>query len=454
MKIAIAGAGEVGYHLIESLYRDYPQIAVIDTDHETLQKLEKSFGIKVYHGNIIDSPLLAKNGLADFDLFLAITNSDETNMISCRMAKDAGVNTTICRIRQIELEGTKRETTLEALGIDIVINPVILTARELARFVEYPNVVEQIDFFEKAVELRGYKVRDYCSYLNRTCDELFNELNKNSVWLSFILRNERSIVPTKETEIFEGDHIYFLTPRTKIDWLRANLGYTSDKQTKKRIMINGGGHVGYQLAKKLEKTQFFVKVIELNKERAFRIAEQLENSMVLNFDGTDKNALLAEGIEDTDIFLSLTEKEELNITACALAGKLGAKTTMALLKQPELVRIIEQSAPIDKALSPRIITARYLSRYIKGSGLGSYYSINNLEIIEVVVDTTTACYNKEIKNLECPEDVRVAMVERGGEVFLAHSATKLKKDDRIILVLHNWEKEYATKMFNLKEMGS
>ena len=454
MKIAIAGAGEVGYHLIESLYRDYPQIAVIDTDHDTLQRLEKAFGIKVYHGNIIDSSLLAKNGLADFDLFLAITNSDETNMIACRMAKDAGVKTTICRIRQIELEGAKRENTLEALGIDTVINPVTLTARELARFVEYPNVVEQIDYFGTAVELRGYNVRSFCNYLNRTCGEIFEGLNENDVWLSFILRNGRSIVPTKETEIFEGDHLYFLTPRKKIDWLRANLGYKSDKQIKKRILINGGGHIGFHLAKNLEETQFFVKIIELNKERAFRIAEQLEKSMVLNFDGTDKNALLSEGIEDTDIFLSLTDKEELNITACALAGKLGAKTTLALLKQPELVRIIEQSAPIDNAISPRIITARYLSRFIKGSGMGSYFSISNLEIVEFKVDTDSGCYNKQIKNLDCPEDVRVAMVKRGDQVFLAHAATVLKKDDRIILVLHNWEKEYVSRMFNVKELGA
>jgi len=447
VKILIAGAGEVGTNLIESLYRDHPDIHVIDMDGSILEKIHTQYNVKVTQGNVVDPGIYAQVEADQVDLFLAITSVDETNMIACKTAKEAGVAKTICRIRQIDLTSSKRAGTLDALGIDVVINPVRLVAEELKQVALAPNLVEIHPFLQGRLQLIGYRIQPDCPLVGKTCETLAEKLNPLQIELGFILRSERTIVPTRQKKIQAKDQLFFLLEPQRHEALVRYLGYLEQPKLAKRIFINGGGHIGVRLARMLEQEGCLVKVIELSKERAFRITERLEKSLVLNFDGTDQEQLLAEGIEAASHFFSVTDVEEVNITACLLAAKIGVPRTLALVKQPEMISILENATPISLALSPRLITARYLSRFIKGSAVESYFSHGQLELMEMHITASAVCVGHPLKALKCPEDLRILMVFRQEAFFLPHAETKLEEGDSVILVFHHLDRRKATALF-------
>jgi len=453
LKIVIAGAGEVGYHLIENLYRDYPDITVIDTLVDVLEKLRQEFAVHTELSNIVDCSLFSKHGMEDVDLFLAITNFDETNMIACKMAKEAGASTTVCRIRQIDLSGSQQKQTLTTLGIDVVINPVELVANELTRLSLMPNLLEVHPFLNGDLQLYGYKMTDYSSLIGKTCKEIQNWVHNHIGELVLILRNERSIVPTPEQEIQLGDHVYFLIQERIHSNLREYLGFAQYQRGRRRIFINGGGHIGLRLAHSLDSKGYEIKVIEINQERSYNISEKLQSSLVLNFDGLDKNQLLAEGIEEADAFFSVTNNEELNITACMMARHLGVDRTLALVKQPEMLAIVEHATPIGGAISPRMVTARHLTQYIKGTGKGTVVSIAHVEIQEIILDEDTPCLGQHLKDLDCPSDLRVVMVKRGHELIIPTSTSKLQNGDHIILSFHHMDRSISQDLFSAQRIN-
>lgn len=449
MKIVIAGAGEVGFHLIENLSKEGLDISVIDINPEVLDKLKNDYGVQTDHSNIVDSPFLAASHLKDANLFLAITNSDETNMIACKLASEAGAKHTICRIRQVDLATRHKEFSLKSLGIDWIINPVYLVAEELERIVLTPNIVDSHLFLDGKVQLTGYRMTEYSRIIGKTIGVLEKDFKRNLFQIVIIQRKNMSFVPQKDDVIKYDDVVYFLYRSQDFIPLRKVLGYAQMFSKSRRIFINGGGNIGLRLAENLERAHQEVKLIEKDLSRSYHIAEKLQSALVLNFDGTDLNQLTAEGIENADYFISVTDSEPVNLTSCLLAGNQGVERTICLVQQPELIQIINQNTPITLGISPRVLTGRYLVQFIQGTNVSSYFSLANsqIEVLEVHLEPQAKCLNIPLSQLALPENVLVGMIKRNNSFLLAKGESTLKAGDIILLVTHRFDREKALKFF-------
>ena len=449
MKIVIAGAGEVGFHLIENLSREDLDIFVIDINQGVLDTLKRDYDITTDHSNITDSKYLTPSHLKDADLFLAITNSDETNMIACKIASEAGVKQTICRIRQIDFSTTNKQFSLKSMGIDRIINPVSLMADELYKLILTPNIVDNQDFFDGGVKLIGFKIRDYSSIVGKSISALEDKLRQNGFHIGIIQRTDLSIIPEPNEVIKENDTVYFLCKTSQYQALRKFLGYDRIQKKIRDIFIIGGGHMGLVLAKRLEESNQEIKVIEKRLSRSFHIAEKLQKSLVLHFDGTDLKELKAEGIENADHFIAITDSEQINLSSCLIAAEQGVKRTFCLVKQPELIQIIDQNTPITLGISPRVITARYLVRFIQGADISAYFSPFNsqIEVLEILLNARAPCLNSSIETLDLPENVKIGMIKRENRYLLPTDENVLRVGDTILLLLHRLDRERAMRVF-------
>lgn len=449
-KIVIAGAGEVGYHLIENLCREENlQILAIDNNLEVLEKLKQEFEVKIEHGNIIDSSCLNTAYMAEVDLFLAITNSDETNMIACKMASEAGAKKTVCRIRQVDLGSSKKKQSLESLGIDYVINPVELVAEEIYRLVLAPNIVERYEFANRDVSLVGFKIHSDSTIVDQSVENISVSLRKFNFQLGLIQRNDLSVIPQSDFVIQSGDIVYFFCKTKDFQKLRQFLGYSKKRLGEKRIFINGGGHIGVRLAKRLEDAGQNVKVIEKDIARSYHITERLQKSFVLNFSGTDLKQLVSEGVEDAHYFISVTDNESLNMTSCLMASGQGVGRTICLVQQPEYISIIDQKTPISLGVSPRVLTTRYLTRFIQDSSIHSYFPINNshIAVLEIRLTEYTPCLSVPIEQLQFPDDVVVSLIKRKGKLVVPSGGACFQVGDTVLLILHKMDREKTMKFF-------
>jgi trk system potassium uptake protein TrkA len=360
------------------------------------------------------------------------------------------VKKTICRIRQISLSSEKRQFSLKSLGIDWVINPVSLVANELFSLVLTPNIVDNHEFADGKIRLTGYKIRSYSHILNRSIEALEKEIGNKRFFICVIQRKEMSIIPKKNEVIQEDDVVYFIYQSEHYYLLRKILGYSKIQSRSNRVFINGGGHMGLRLASSLEKADQNVKVIEKDIARSFHIAEKLGRALVLNFDGTDLKQLIAEGIENADYFISVTDNEHVNITSCLLACNQGVERTICLVKQPELIQIIDQNTPISLGISPRILTARYLVRFIQETNVHSYFSLINsqIEILEVRVNSDTPSCDIPLKDLPLPENVKIGAIQRGDEFLIPSGENTLIPGDTLLLILHRLDRPEVMRFFN------
>ena len=449
MKIIIAGAGEVGFHFIEKLCKEQNEIYVVDKKSEVLERLKSDFDIQTDLGNINTSKFLHKTHLQDADLFMAITNSDETNMIACRSASEAGVGKTICRIRQVNLNSDKKQLSLKSLGIDWVINPVSLVADELCKLILTPNIVDSHEFAGSSVSLTGYKMTHYSKILGYSIGQIEKRYLKGRFHIGIIQRKDMSIIPHKDEIIQEDDVLYFLYQPKDYFPLRKILGYDHLQSKSRQVFINGGGHMGMRVAQSLERSNQYVKVIEKNLARSYHIAEKLQKALVLNFDGTDLKQLIAEGIESADYFISVTDNEQVNITSCLLAHQQGVGRTICLVKQPELIQIIDQNTPISLGISPRMLTARHLVQFIQDSHQFTYFSLFNshIEILETVVSNDATCLGKPLSEVDFPDDVRISAIYRNSHFLIPDGTAMLQPGDTVLIFLHQLDRLKAMDVF-------
>ena len=449
MKLVIAGAGEVGFHLIENLCKEDLDILAVDTDGEVLKKLSSEYGIKTDQSNIIDSRFLSKSYLENVDLFLAITNSDETNMIACKTASDAGAKQTICRIRQVDFSRSKKQVSLKSLGIDYIINPVSLVAEEIFHLVMAPNIVDRHEFMNGGISLLGFKIQPFSNVRNNTVAGLQKTLDPFDIQIGIIRRRELSLIPHKELVIEAGDIVYFFCRSEDMERLRFILGYQHKKKLQKRIFINGGGHIGVRLARKLENENHIVKIIEKETFRSYRISEALQKTLVLNFDGTDLKQLVAEGIENADYFISVTDNESINLTSCLLAADNGVERSICLVHQPEFTSIISEKTPIHLGISPRVLTTRHLARFIQESNVQSYFPLQNshIAVLELHLNDLTPCLDVPLKDLQFPDDVMIGLIIRDKQVILPKGDHTLLAGDTILLTLHRLDRKKAMQFF-------
>ena len=439
MKIIILGAGQVGSSVAANLASEANDITIVDENSAVLQDLQDRLDIRTVTGHASHPDTLAQAGADDADLVLAVTSSDETNMIACQVAYTLfHTPTKIARVRSLEYLNHSRLFTQEALPVDVLISPEQLVTDYIERLIENPGALQVLDFAGGRVQLvavRAYHGGPLVGHELRTLKE---HLPGADARVAAIFRGGRHIVPTGDTIIEVDDEVFFVAARKHIRRVMSELRKL-DKPVK-RVMLAGGGNIGMRLASAIEQ-RYQIKIIEHNEERTRSLSEDLDRSIVLLGDAADEELLLDENIENTDVFCALTNDEEANILSAMLAKRLGARKVMSLINRASYVDLV-QSQTIDIAISPQQATIGSLLTHVRRGDVVVVHSLRRgaAEAIEAVAHgdrDSSKVVGRAIEEIKLPRGTTIGAIVRGEEVIIAHHDTVIESDDHVILFLSN-----------------
>ncbi|MEL7006621.1 MAG: Trk system potassium transporter TrkA, partial [Bacteroidota bacterium] len=353
MRIIIAGAGDVGYHLAKLLAYEEQDITLIDQNGETLNQAASNIDVHTIKGNSTSYRVLEEANIHNVDLLIAVTSSEETNITTCIIGKHLGAKRTISRIENIEYLQNKEKLDLKDLGIDEIISPESLAAKEIKRLLKEIALTDTFDFDEGKLSLVGVNIDQHSQLRNKTLVETAH-LNPSADFITVaILRNNETIIPHGDNKFMEGDHAYFIAQPDGIDKVISLSG--RQKHGVKNIMILGGSKVGYHAAKRLSR-KFKIKLIESDREKCFELADELKNVMVICGDGRDVELLEEEGIADMDAFIAVTGNSETNIISCLVAKNHGVKKTISLVENIDYIHL-SQNIGVDTMINKKLIAA-------------------------------------------------------------------------------------------------
>ncbi len=438
MKIIILGAGQVGrtaaYHLSREEAND---VTVIDMDEEVLRDLQDRLDIRTVTGNGASPRILEAAGIAGTDILVALTNSDEVNMLACHLAWTLyRTPKKIARIRSADYTARDRMFGENGVAVDVRISPEQLVTEYVARLIQYPGALQVLDFADGRVRLVGIRARQGGPLVGQALRTLREHIPSADARVAAIYRAGKSVKPEGTTVIEDGDEVFFLAARKDIRVVMREL--RREEAPVRRVVIAGGGNIGFRLAGELEaKNQ--VKLIERDGRRARRVSEQLTSTTVLHGDAADEELLLEENIDSADVFAALTNSEEANILSAMLAKRLGAHKVMALINKPSYSELIE-SGSIDIAISPQIITIGSLLAHVRHGDVVRVHSLRRgaAEALEVIVHgdaDSSKVIGRRIEDIVLPAGTTLGAVVRGEEVIIAHHDIAVQPDDHLILFL-------------------
>ena len=438
MKIVILGAGQVGRSAAQSLSREEAnEVTVVDLDEDILRNLQDRLDIRTVAGNASYPTVLEAAGAPEADIIVALTSSDEVNMMACEVAYTLyRTPTKIARIRSAEYTSRTELFSDDALNVDVFISPEQLVTEYVERLIKYPGALQVLDFADGKVQLVGVRALQGGPLVGQRLRELPQHLPKAEARIVAIYRAGRSVSPEGDTVIENGDEVFFLAARADIRRVMSEM--REQDGPVKRVVIAGGGNIGFRLARTLEKSNQ-VKLIERDLRRARKVAELLENAIVLNGDAADEELLIEENIDSADVFAALTNSEEANILSAMLAKRLGAHKVMALINKPSYADLME-SGSIDIAISPQTITIGSLLAHVRRGDVVRVHSLRRgaAEALEAVVhgdESTSRVVGKRVEEIQLPEGTSIGAIVRGEEVMMAHHDTVVQSDDHVILFL-------------------
>jgi trk system potassium uptake protein TrkA len=436
MKILILGAGQVGRTAAQALSREEAnEVTVVDSNEEILRDLQDRFDVRTVAGNAAYPSVLEAAGAAEAEVLIALTSSDEVNLMACQVAFTLfRTPTKIARVRSPEY--TSRPVLTEGLPVDVFISPEQLVTEYVERLIHQPGTLQVLDFADGKVQLVGVRTRRDGLLVGHALSELPVHLPKIALRIVAIYRDGRSIPPEGDTVIAEGDEVFFLAAQADIRRAMAELRHGEDPA--RRIIIAGGGHIGYRLARTLEKNNQ-VKLIERDPRRARKISEGLEKAIVLHGDAADEELLVEENIDSQDVFAAVTNSEEANILAAMLAKRLGAHKVMALINKPSYTELVEDGT-IDIAISPQTITIGSLLAYVRRGDVVRVHALRRgaAEALEAIVhgdESSSRVIGRTVAQIPLPEGASIGAIVRGDEVIMAHHDTRVLADDHVILFL-------------------
>ena len=438
MKIVILGAGQVGRTAAYQLAREEAnEVTVVDTNETLLRDLQDRLDIRTVCGNASYPTVLEAAGAREADILVALTSSDETNMMACEVAYTLyRTPTKIARIRSAEYTRQPKLFSAEALSVDVWISPEQLVTEYVERLIRYPGALQVLDFADGRVRLVGLGARKGGLLVGQALRNLRAHIPNTEARVVAIYRNGRSVQCTGDTLIEDGDEVFFLAAKDDIRGFMAEM--RKEEKPVHRVVIAGGGHIGFSLAKQLEKSNQ-VKVIERDPRRARKIAEQLESAIVLEGDAADEELLIEENIDSCDIFCALTNSEEANILSAMLAKRLGASKVMALINKPSYAELM-QSGSIDIAISPQTITIGSLLAHVRRGDVVRVHSLRRgaAEALETIIhgdERSSRVVGKRIEELLLPEGTSIGCIVRGDEVIMAHHDTVVEADDHVVMFI-------------------
>ena len=445
MNIIICGAGRVGFTIAKLLSEQSHSITVIDLSSEDIQKISDTLDVKVILGKATYPSILEKANASEADMIIAVTRNDEINMLICQIAFSIfNIPKKIARIRSQDYLNPKYTNVYnkENLPIDVIISPEIEIAKSIQQKLEAPGALDSVPFADNKIRLLEILIKDNCSLINVKLNEITKKFPKLDANIIGIIRDNKFIIPKKNDAIIQEDKIYVIINSSQMAETLDAFGH-NEKMTKK-ILIIGGGNIGFNLAKNLEESfdSSRVKIIEKDKTRSEFLANSLNNTIVINGNGLDEEILAEANLEEAETVLALTNDDEDNLMVSVLVEKftkdnssIEDKRTMALINKPNY-SLLQSSLKIDDFIDPRMNTVSSILKHIHKGSIETAYTILNgeYEVIEADIIETSELINQSLKDSNLPDEIRVGAVLRNAKVIIPRSDFVFKKKDKVVFL--------------------
>ena len=454
MKILILGAGQVGGTLAENLASENFDITVVDTNGDRLRELRDRLDIQTIEGMASRPDVLRAAGAQDADMLVAVTNSDEVNMVACQVSFSLfKTPTKIARIRASAY--TTQAGGLfskEHMPIDVLINPEQVVTEHIERLIQFPGALQVLDFARGRAQLVAVKAYEDGPLVGQALATLREHVPGVDTRVAAIFRRDRAIMPQGDTVIEADDEVFFIAAKRDITAVMSEL--RGLEAPYKRIVIAGGGHIGERLAKVTAKGHH-VKIIEYDADRAIGLADALDGAVVIQGDATDGDLLTNENIERTDVFCALTNDDEANIMSSMLAKRLGARKVMTLISKPAYVDLV-QGGVIDVAISPQQATISELLAYVRRGDVARVHSLRRgaAEAMEAIAhgdSHSSKVVGRRLDEIRLPPGASIGALVRGDDVLIAHDSVVVESDDHVLLFLT--DKRQVRAVENLFQVG-
>jgi trk system potassium uptake protein TrkA len=432
MKIMIVGAGKLGNKLAEALSSGKSGITVVDSRTDVLEKIKDKLDVLVYKANGVQVDALKDLNVQNYDLIIAVTDSDETNMIVSSIAKKLGCGKAIARIRNPEY-AQQQEFVKDAMGIDYIVNPELATANEIIRYLLNTYWFYSWDFAEGKILIADFLADNLPGFVGKRIMDIDNI---NGLLIAAVSRDGEILIPNGSTAILAGDMVYVIGKKDDINQL-AKRGMHTPQPVKnvRKVMVMGGGKIGYYLADKLTSIGLDVKILEQNRDRCEYLAEQLGNALVICGDGTDLSLLEEEDVSSMDAFVGATGYDEENLLMTLMAKQLGVKKVIAKVSRSSYVKIIEKLG-VDVALNPADITSSNIIKFIRGDSTVSVSMLlgGQAEVTEIIAHPGMPITGKSISQLGLPQGIIIGAVAHRGKAFVPNGDTVIYPGDRFVVV--------------------
>jgi len=454
MNIIICGAGRVGFTIAKVLSEQNHSITVIDQFSEDIQKINEDLDVKAIVGKATYPSVLEKANAAEADMIIAVTRNDEINMLICQIAYSIfNIQKKIARIRSNDYLNPKfsKVYNKENLPIDVIISPEIEIAKSIQRKLEAPGALDNVTFAQNKIRLLEILVTERCSLVNIPLNELTKKFPKLEANILGVIRNDKFIIMKKNDVMNKDDKAYVIINSEQMQQTLQAFGHEEKISTK--ILIIGGGNIGFNLAKNIEQSfeSARIKIIEKDKSRAEMIANELNNSIVINGNGLDENVLTEANLEEIETVIALTNDDEDNLMACVLVEKFSKnKRTMALINKPNY-SLLQSSLKIDDLIDPRMNTVSSILKHVHKGTIETAYTILNgeYEVIEAEIIETSELINKELKNSNLPDEIRIGAILRDKNIIIPRSNFIFKKEDIVVFLAKRDQLSIVENMFRI-----
>lgn len=432
MNVIVAGAGEVGFHIAERLSKEGHSVTVIEKNPAKETLLKSRLNALVVRGSGASTDVLDQAGIEKADLFIAVTDQDEVNLVSCLLAHQSGCRRIVGRIRSLEYTTSEWTANAAKLGIDLLVNPQTVVADDVYRIVSYPAASEAAEFAGGRVVFLGYQIAKDSPVAGVPLKVLAGIRGIYRMVLTAIARKNETLIPRGDDVIQEGDVVYFVCKKQDVPSINYLFGL--EKEPSRRIFVLGGGRIGEALARKLAAFKLAIKLVEPDPAVCQRLAEELEGVTVVNAEGTDVQTLKHEGIADCDVFVAATADEQANILCALLAKSYGAKRAIATVDRHEFVALAP-SLGMDACVSPRLSTASAILRHVRPTGIASLATIEqtNADVLELVLSAENRILGKPLKELDVPAGSIVGIIVRGESVIIPDGEDHFEANDHVVV---------------------
>lgn len=433
MKVVIVGAGEVGFHIASRLSHENKDVVVIDKDGDAIRRISDNIDVQVITGSGSSPVSLEEAGIKEAEILLAVTNSDETNLVACLVANIISPYTKkLARIRNADFDKYHAIFRDHAPHIDTLINPEIEVVKTIDRLMNMPGAVDVGNFANGRVKFIGINLDKEARLAGSRLDEIPALLGKQGPLIAAVIRDEELIIPSGDDRLMPGDLVYFISEEDKI--LDTLTIFDKHAEPVKRVLIVGGGRIGSRLAVLLDDKPVYTKIIEKNPDRCAKLAEKLNKVVVLHGDGSDQGLLKEENVQETDFVITLTNDEEINILASLLAKRMGARKTITKISKFSYFSLMSMVG-IEQVVSPRLSAINTILQHIRRGKVLSSISIKGeqAEFMEAVALETSEIVGKPLKNISFPKGALVTSIIRNDNIIIPSGDSIIEPDDRIII---------------------